>query len=201
MRAVRVHHPGGPEVLELDGIPVPAPRPGWVRIRVRAFGRNRSEMFTRQGHSPSVRFPRVLGIECVGEVDDAGGSDLAVGQVPNGVDALLELVGPVTLLDSLRAVRAGGIVCHTGLLGNVWVMERFEPLEEIPSTVRLTTYGSSTTSAERSTAALQEIVDGVAAGRYRANVERVFRLDEIVAAHRFMEENRGSGKLVVVVDA
>jgi NADPH:quinone reductase-like Zn-dependent oxidoreductase len=120
---------------------------------------------------------------------------------PNGVDALLELVGPVTLLDSLRAVRPGGIVCHTGLLGNVWVMERFEPLEDIPSTVRLTTYGSSTTSAERSTAALQEIVDGVAAGRYRANVERVFRFDEIVAAHRFMEENRGSGKLVVVVDA
>ena len=45
------------------------------------------------------------------------------------------------------------------------------------------------------------IVDGVAAGRYRPNVERVFRFDEIVAAHRFMEENRGSGKLVVAVDA
>jgi NADPH:quinone reductase-like Zn-dependent oxidoreductase len=117
---------------------------------------------------------------------------------PGGVDAVLELIGPVTLLDSLRAVRPGGIVCHTGLLGNEWIMERFEPLEDIPSTVRLTTYHSGTTSAERSTAALQEIVDGVAAGRYRPNVERVFRLDEIVAAHRFMEENRGSGKLVVV---
>jgi len=122
-------------------------------------------------------------------------------RVPGGVDALLELIGPVTLLDSLRAVRRRGIVCHTGLLGNVWIMERFEPLEDIPSTVKLTTYGSSTTSAERSTAALQEIVDGVAAGRYRANIEKRFRFDEIVAAHRFMEANRGSGKLVVVVDA
>jgi NADPH:quinone reductase-like Zn-dependent oxidoreductase len=325
MKAIRVHRPGGPEVLEIEEIPTPEPRAGWVRIRVKAFGLNRSEMYTRQGHSPSVRFPRVLGIECVGVVDDAGGTGLAVGQtvaalmgemgraydggyaeytsvprervlpvttdlpwdvlaalpetwltawgslveamelaagqtllvrggtssvgmaaaslakamglrvlattrdpakadalrengaddvvidtgriaeevarrVPNGVDALLELVGPVTLLDSLRAVRPRGIVCHTGLLGNAWIMERFEPLEDIPSTVKLTTYGSSTTSAARSTAALQGIVDGVAAGRYRPNVERRFRFDEIVAAHRFMEENRGAGKLVVVVD-
>jgi NADPH:quinone reductase len=122
-------------------------------------------------------------------------------RVPGGVDGVLELIGPVTLLDSLRAVRPGGVVCHTGLLGNVWVLEHFEPLEDIPSTVKLTTYESSTTSAARSTAALQQIVDGVAAGRYRANVERRFRFDEITAAHRFMEENRGSGKLVVVVDA
>ncbi|MDF1502281.1 zinc-binding dehydrogenase [Roseisolibacter sp. H3M3-2] len=305
---------------------MPEPRAGWVRIRVRAFGLNRSELYTRQGHSPSVRFPRVLGIECVGVVDDAGGTDLTPGQtvaalmgemgraydggyaeytlvprdrvlpvrtelpwdvlaalpetwltawgslvdamdvqagqtllirggtssvgmaaaslakerglrvlattrgaakadalrangvddvvvdtgqiveevarvVPGGVDALLELIGPVTLRDSLRAVRPRGIVCHTGLLGNVWVMDRFEPLEDIPSTVRLTTYHSGTTSAERSTAALQEIVDGVAAGRYRPNVERVFRFEEIAAAHRFMEEDLGSGKLVVAVDA
>jgi NADPH:quinone reductase-like Zn-dependent oxidoreductase len=122
-------------------------------------------------------------------------------RVPGGVDALLELIGPVTLLDSLRAVRQRGVVCHTGLLGNVWLMDRFEPLEDIPSTVRLTTYHSSTTSAERSTGALQQIVDGVAAGRYRVTIERRFQFDEIAAAHRFMEENRGSGKLVVVVDA
>jgi NADPH:quinone reductase len=326
MRVIRVHRPGGPEVLEIEEIPRPEPRAGWVRIQVRAFGLNRSELFTRQGHSPSVRFPRVLGIECVGVVDDAGGTDLAVGQTvaalmggmgrdydggyaeytlvprervlplrtdlswdvlaalpetyltawgslvdamdvqagqtllirggtssvgmaaaslakgmglrvivttrdpakadglrengaddvvidtgriadevarraPEGVDGLLELVGTVTLLDSLRAVRPRGVVCNTGILGNAWVLERFEPLEDIPSTVRLTTYESSTTSATRSTAALQEIADGVAAGRYRANVQRRFRFDEIVAAHRFMEENRGSGKLVVVIDA
>ena len=35
-------------------------------------------------------------------------------------------------------MRPRGVVCHTGLLGNVWVMDRFEPLEDIPSTVRLT---------------------------------------------------------------
>jgi len=325
MKAIRVHRPGGPEVLEIEEIPRPEPRAGWVRIRVRAFGLNRSELFTRQGHSPAVRFPRVLGIECVGVVDDAGGTDLVAGQtvaalmggmgrdydggyaeytlvprdrvlplrtdlpwdvlaalpetfltawgslvealevasgqtllvrggtssvgmaaislakgmglrviattrdpakapalrdngaddvlidtgriaeevarrVPEGVDRLLELVGTVTLLDSLRAVAPRGIVCNTGILGNAWVLERFEPLEDIPSTVKLTSYGSDTTSAARSTAALQEIVDGVAAGRVRANLHRRFAFHEIVAAHRYMEGNRGSGKLVVVVD-
>jgi NADPH2:quinone reductase len=303
---------------------VPAPRPGWVRIRVRAFGLNRSEMFTRQGHSPSVKFPRVLGIECVGEVDDPGGTDLKPGQkvaalmggmgraynggyaeytlvprervlpvdtllpwatlaslpetwltawgslvesmdlkagqtllvrggtssvgmaatalakhrgarvlattrdsakapalmengadeviidngqisdavrelAPGGVDAVLELVGTVTLRDSLRAARPRGIVCNTGILGNAWVIERFEPLEDIPSSVRLTTYHSETTSAEKSTAALQEIVDGMIAGRYRPSLHRTFAINDIVEAHRLMDDNRATGKLVVVL--
>ena len=67
MKAVVVSVPGGPEVLELKEVPTPEPRHGWVLIRVMAFGLNRSEMFTRQGHSGSaVAFPRILGIECVG---------------------------------------------------------------------------------------------------------------------------------------
>ena len=121
-------------------------------------------------------------------------------RVPGGVDGVLDLIGTTTLIDSMRALRPRGIVCNTGILGNAWVLERFEPLEDIPSTVRLTVYESGTTSAERSTMALQTIVDGVADGRFRANLQRTFRFDEIVEAHQFMEANRGSGKLVVVVD-
>ena len=68
MKAVVIREPGGPEVLQLEILPVPEPKSGWVLIRVRAFGPNRSELFTRQGHSPNVQFPRVLGIEAVGEV-------------------------------------------------------------------------------------------------------------------------------------
>ncbi|KAJ7183214.1 chaperonin 10-like protein [Mycena filopes] len=54
--------------------PLPQPKPGHVLIRVKAFGLNRSELYTRQGQSPGLVFPRVLGIECVGVVKDAGGS-------------------------------------------------------------------------------------------------------------------------------
>ena len=50
-------------------------------MRVRAFGLNRSELVTRRGGSgDAVRFPRVLGIECVGEVGEAPGADLRRGQ-------------------------------------------------------------------------------------------------------------------------
>ncbi|KAH7916863.1 GroES-like protein, partial [Leucogyrophana mollusca] len=61
--------------------PTPSARAGHVLIRVRAFGLNRSELFTRQGHSPGIEFPRVLGIECVGEVKDAGGGKWKEGDV------------------------------------------------------------------------------------------------------------------------
>jgi NADPH:quinone reductase-like Zn-dependent oxidoreductase len=49
MRAVVVSTPGGPEVLEIKNLPKPSSKPGHVLIRVKAFGINRSEMFTRQG--------------------------------------------------------------------------------------------------------------------------------------------------------
>lgn len=80
MRAYVITHPGGPEKLELKEVKMPSPRDGWVLIRNRAFGLNRSEWFTRRGDSPSVSFPRVLGIECVGEVESAPDGDLKPGQ-------------------------------------------------------------------------------------------------------------------------
>lgn len=58
----------GPEALIPEKVPVPQVRPGWSLIRIRAFGLNHSEIFTRQGLSPSATFPRILGIECTGEI-------------------------------------------------------------------------------------------------------------------------------------
>lgn len=69
MQAFVVHAPGGPEALRLETRPVPSVGHGQVRIRVRAFGLNRAEIMTRNGLSPSVAFPRILGIEAVGTVD------------------------------------------------------------------------------------------------------------------------------------
>ena len=81
MLAYVMSHPGGPEVLELKETPDPQPKKNWVLIRVKGFGLNRSELYTRQGHSgDAVTLPRILGIECVGEVIDEGGTDLIPGQ-------------------------------------------------------------------------------------------------------------------------
>ena len=80
MKAYVIEAAGGPEALELREVPRPKPKPGWVLIRVKAFGLNRSEWFTRRGESPTVPFPRVLGIECVGEVVAAPGGEFREGQ-------------------------------------------------------------------------------------------------------------------------
>lgn len=81
MKAAVIHAPGGPEALVIEAREVPIPQPGWIRIRVKAFGLNRSELFTRQGHSPSVKFPRILGIEAVGTVDSAPSGEFVSGDI------------------------------------------------------------------------------------------------------------------------
>src|SRR5437868_9604491 len=80
MRAVVLDGPGPPQALRIRELPVPEPRPGWVLIRVKAFGLNRSELHTRLGLAEGVTFPRVLGIEATGVVAAAPGSEFAVGQ-------------------------------------------------------------------------------------------------------------------------
>ncbi|GGM92892.1 NADPH:quinone reductase [Lentzea pudingi] len=81
MRAAVLDAPGPPEALTLKNLPIPEPQPGRIRIRVRAFGLNRSELYTRQGLSgDAVTFPRVLGIEAVGVVDLDPSGRLSRGQ-------------------------------------------------------------------------------------------------------------------------
>jgi NADPH:quinone reductase-like Zn-dependent oxidoreductase len=70
MKAAVIYEAGGPEVLKLE-----------VLIRIKAFGLNRSELFTRQGHSPGVKFPRVLGIEACGVVEEAPGGQFKKNQI------------------------------------------------------------------------------------------------------------------------
>lgn len=79
MDAIVIREAGGPEVLKIEKIPVPQPKAGHILIKVKAFGLNRSELFTRQGHSPNVRFPRVLGIEATGIVAAAPGGEFEAG--------------------------------------------------------------------------------------------------------------------------
>jgi NADPH:quinone reductase len=80
MRAIVLDGPGPPEALVIADLPVPSPQPGWVLIRVKAFGLNRSELHTRLGLAQGVTFPRVLGIEATGVVADCPGGEFADGQ-------------------------------------------------------------------------------------------------------------------------
>jgi NADPH:quinone reductase-like Zn-dependent oxidoreductase len=324
MRAAVCARAGGPEVLEIRELPMPAVREGWSLVQVKGAGLNRSELRTRQGHSPNVRFPRVLGIECVGIVaastdpllpdgttvaavmgemgrqfdggyaeyallpnsllmpvattlpwdilaalpetyltaqgsldalgvvpggqgrllirggtssvgmaaasiasgygariaattrqqgkagaltaagadyvliDDGGSLAASMHAVwPEGPDYVLDLVGASTAVDSLHLVRHGGTVCISGSLSG-WAIPDFEPIAMIPSGTRLTAFHSDDYKGSAGTTVLQRIVREVKAGLYRPNVDRVYGLDDIVAAHRYMESNQATGKIVVL---
>jgi NADPH2:quinone reductase len=71
---------GNPDVIEIQEVSIPVVKAGWVVIQVKAFGLNRSELFTRRGDSPGVHFPRIQGIESVGIVEDDPSNTFAKGQ-------------------------------------------------------------------------------------------------------------------------
>ena len=80
MKVVKIYQAGGPEQLIYQDVPMPDVKDGWSLVKIKGFGINHSEIFTREGKSPSVQFPRILGIECVGEVAQSSTPALAVGQ-------------------------------------------------------------------------------------------------------------------------
>jgi len=321
MKAVVLYKSGGPENFVIEAKPVPEPGKGEVLVKIKAFGLNRSELMTRKGLSPGVSFPRILGIECVGEIVtdpsnefhqgqkiaavmgemgrqfdgsyaeytilpkeivvpfesdlewstlgaipemfhtvsgslhaalkikqdetilirggtssvgmlaiqmaktsglkviattrqkekiasllnngadhvliDDGDLSTKVRQVfPEGVDKVLELVGTSTLRDSLLCVAQGGSVCFTGMLSEQWWITNFVPMDYIPATVNLTVFDSGQVKMDKDR--LQAFINDVEAGNIKLNISGIFKMDDIVEAHRYMESNSGSGKIVVV---
>jgi NADPH:quinone reductase len=116
------------------------------------------------------------------------------------IDAVLDLVGNSTFMDSLRMLRRGGRMCLAGWLGGLDPVNSFNPLLQMPSGVYFTFFGSfvfGTPDFPVSDVPLQDIVDKAAAGIYQAKPARVFQFDEIREAHEAMESNEANGKMVV----
>jgi NADPH:quinone reductase len=323
MKAVVLERACSARELQLSTVPVPPVIPGWVLVKVKAFGINRSEMYMRtvEADSPHIELPRIPGIECAGEVvepsdsglrrsqrvvalmggmgrsfdgsyaeyallprsnvfavdtdldwsdlaaipetyftaygslfdclqlqptdsllvrgatsalglaavqlaksigctvmgtsrqvsrletlrrcgvdwplvDDAGLDDQVQAARPEGVDKILELVGPATLRQSMSWLAYHGIVCCTGVLGHRFSIDGFDPIKFIPNGVYLSSFFSNYPTQDR----MDEIFRHLAAQQLRPVVSRVFRFDQIGLAHELMESNEAMGKIVVVVD-
>ena len=118
------------------------------------------------------------------------------------LDAVLDLVGNSTILDSLAMLRRGGRACLAGWLGGLAPIADFNPLLQMASGVYLTFFGSfvfGTPGFPLSDVPLQAIAGDVAAGRYKASPSRVFRFEDIREAHQVLDANQANGKMVVVV--
>ena len=81
MKAVVLEKPCNAEELKITEVCIPKVKPEWILIKIKAFGINRAEIFTRNGYSPSVKLPRIIGIECVGIVEDPSDSHFKKGDV------------------------------------------------------------------------------------------------------------------------
>jgi NADPH2:quinone reductase len=320
MKAVVLEKPCAAQELRVKEVPVPEVKPGWVLVNIKAFGINRSEIFTRLGDSPSVKLPRIIGIECVGEIEDPSDSSFQKGQrvvslmgglgrefdgsyaeyalipsnqvysisndmdwvklaaipemyytayaslfdtlmlkkedillirggtssvglaalqlaksvgvtvisttrnkgkiellkqygadfvlldddsiqnklysiFPQGVVKILELVGTVTLKNSLGMLAEKGILCMTGILGGEWVLENFEPMADIPSGSYFTQFDSGENFKEK---LLTDLFHHIDQYQIKVPIAKVFTLDEISKAHLLMERNSANGKIVVV---
>jgi NADPH:quinone reductase len=119
------------------------------------------------------------------------------------IDAVLDLVGNSTILDSLDMLRRGGSACLAGWLGGLAPISDFNPLLQMASGVNLTFFGSfvfGSPGFPLSDVPLQDIARQVQEGRLKAGPSQVFSFGEIHEAHRVMEAGDAGGKLVVVLD-
>jgi NADPH:quinone reductase-like Zn-dependent oxidoreductase len=119
---------------------------------------------------------------------------------PQGIDAVLDIVGNTTVLDSLAMLRRGGHVCLVGFLGGGGPLT-LEPVFQMPSGAHLSVFASALVTGSPefplSEIPFQDIVDRVAARAYKAKPAKVFRFEDIQEAHRLMESNQANGKIVV----
>jgi NADPH:quinone reductase-like Zn-dependent oxidoreductase len=139
------------------------------------------------------------------------GERLAEQGITAKFDAVLELVGNSTVVESLKLVRRDGRLCLAGWLGGLDPIEGpgpkpgFNPLLQMASGVHFSFFGSFVFGTDEfpvSDVPLREIVDKAAAGRFDAQPWKVFDFGEteIRDVHRIMERGEAGGKMVVAVE-
>ncbi len=119
------------------------------------------------------------------------------------MDHVIELVGNSTIFDSFGLTRIRGNVCLAGFLGGMQPIGQFQPLLQIPSGMKLTTFGSAFVFGlpgfELDRIPLQKIVTDIEEGRIRNIYKRAYPFEEISEAHRLVETNEANGKIVVTL--
>jgi NADPH:quinone reductase-like Zn-dependent oxidoreductase len=112
------------------------------------------------------------------------------------VDKILELVGPLTVKESLKLLNVGGICCSTGILGNVFTLDKFDPIKEIPNGCYLTGFYSNYPTQE----IIDEIMTFIEDYSIIPEIGKVYSFDNIQEYSKDLEEGHTNGKGIVVVE-
>ena len=123
--------------------------------------------------------------------------------LPKGITNIAELIGTFSLTDSLSCVEKNGTVCLAGFLGGLTPMENFIPLMQIPSSIKLTSFGSAFVIGNKefpySEIPMQKIIADIEQNKIQNILTKTFSFDKIIEAHQLMESNNANGKIVVMV--
>ena len=112
------------------------------------------------------------------------------------VDKILELVGPLTVPESLKLLNKGGICCSTGILGNVFTLDKFDPIKEIPNGCYLTGFYSNYPTQET----IDEMMTFIDDYEIMPEIGKVYSFDNVIDYSRDLENGKTNGKGIVVVD-
>ena len=88
MKVIRIHEHGGPEVIQIDEIPVPQPRENEVLIKIKAAALNHLDLWVRNG-IPGLSLPLILGSDAAGVVESVGPVTTNSGKFTPGDDVFL----------------------------------------------------------------------------------------------------------------
>ncbi|MGQ7408731.1 zinc-binding dehydrogenase [Streptococcus suis] len=172
------------------------------RILVRAGASGVGQAFVKLVRSQFPDLPIYASVRKLEKTDkllDSGFSQVILekeGRLQTGLTftKIFELVGPATLSDSLAHLEEGGIICSTGQLGGKWYLENFDPIEQLRQNVYLTTFYSGNVNQDK----LQEMFDYLAHYQVPVGPEKIFSLDTIQEAHRYLEGAEAFGKVIVL---
>ena len=218
-RVVEFSKAGGPEVLSFKNVDVPEAGPGQVRIRVKAIGLNRAESMWRENkYIEPVQFPARLGYEAVGTVDSVGKdvTTFAVGDEVNTIPSFsmnqYGMYGEVVLAPihavvkhpkGLSPVEAASIwmmfiTAYGALSDQVTTVPVLDLIGKIITIKGHNIWLTSGNPARQKTA-VDFVIIGLEKGTLKPIIDRVFAFDEIVDAHRYLENNAQFGKIVATV--
>lgn len=129
-------------------------------------------------------------------IDNGTLKDQLLSHYPKGVNKVLELIGPATLLESAKLLRHHGIVCVTGILGKKGTIDHFYPIKDIPTGVYLTGFSSNYPTQ----IIMDDIFNRIKIHNLHPTIAKVFTLSEIGQAHQLMENNEANGKVVIQIN-